>query len=134
MFNPPQAHSTTVTDRIIRDEIFDKARLVNCALMAKIHTVEWTPAILAHPALKVSLPPPFFLIILTATRQEDISCLRSDGWTSFPASKAIEEVLTCQIDWNGSKLVGACWREVDEARRSHLKEQRSHQRNSRINN
>tara|TARA_R110002060_G_scaffold3277_10_gene5197 strand:- start:1026 stop:1466 length:441 start_codon:yes stop_codon:yes gene_type:complete len=28
------------------DEIFDKARLVNCALMAKIHTVEWTPAIL----------------------------------------------------------------------------------------
>src|ERR1700744_343365 len=26
------------------DQIFDKARLVNCALRAKIHTVEWTPA------------------------------------------------------------------------------------------
>ncbi|KAL8977111.1 MAG: hypothetical protein Q9205_007018, partial [Flavoplaca limonia] len=37
------------------DEIFDKARLVNCALMAKIHTVEWTPAILAHPALKIGM-------------------------------------------------------------------------------
>ena len=37
------------------DAIFDKARLVNCALMAKIHTVEWTPAILAHPALKVAM-------------------------------------------------------------------------------
>jgi hypothetical protein len=31
------------------DALFDKARLVNAALMAKIHTVEWTPAIIAHP-------------------------------------------------------------------------------------
>jgi hypothetical protein len=37
------------------EELFDTARLVNCALMAKIHTVEWTPAILAHPALKISM-------------------------------------------------------------------------------
>jgi len=37
------------------DQIFDKARLVNCALMAKIHTVEWTPAILAHPVLDVGM-------------------------------------------------------------------------------
>jgi hypothetical protein len=35
--------------------IFDKARLINAALMAKIHTVEWTPAILAHPILKISM-------------------------------------------------------------------------------
>ena len=31
------------------DELFDKARLVVSALMAKIHTVDWTPAIIAHP-------------------------------------------------------------------------------------
>jgi Animal haem peroxidase len=31
------------------DELFDKARLVVSALMAKIHTIEWTPAIIAHP-------------------------------------------------------------------------------------
>ena len=31
------------------DELFERARLVNAALMAKIHTVEWTPAIIAHP-------------------------------------------------------------------------------------
>ncbi|KAF4534017.1 Peroxidase family protein [Lasiodiplodia theobromae] len=37
------------------DQIFDKARLVNSALMAKIHTIEWTPAILAHPALRISM-------------------------------------------------------------------------------
>jgi Animal haem peroxidase len=33
-----------------RDEdfIFDKARLINAALMAKIHTVEWTPIVISH--------------------------------------------------------------------------------------
>ncbi|KAK0380410.1 hypothetical protein CLIM01_02239 [Colletotrichum limetticola] len=37
------------------DEIFDTARLINCALMAKIHTIEWTPAILKHPTLKIGM-------------------------------------------------------------------------------
>ena len=36
-------------------EIFRVARMVNNALVAKIHTVEWTPAILTHPALQVSM-------------------------------------------------------------------------------
>jgi hypothetical protein len=31
------------------DELYEKARLVNAALMAKIHTLDWTPAIIAHP-------------------------------------------------------------------------------------
>ena len=31
------------------DRLFETARLVTAALMAKIHTVEWTPAIIAHP-------------------------------------------------------------------------------------
>ncbi len=31
------------------EELYRKARLVNAALMAKIHTVDWTPAIIAHP-------------------------------------------------------------------------------------
>lgn len=31
------------------DEVYEKARLVNAALMAKIHTVDWTPALIAHP-------------------------------------------------------------------------------------
>ena len=37
------------------DEIFETARLINCAIMAKIHSVEWTPAILDHPAIQPSL-------------------------------------------------------------------------------
>ena len=32
------------------DLLYNKARLINTAIMAKIHTVEWTPAIIAHPA------------------------------------------------------------------------------------
>ena len=37
------------------DQLFDTARLINATLMAKIHTVEWTPAILAHPTLKIAM-------------------------------------------------------------------------------
>ncbi|MEK6302442.1 MAG: peroxidase family protein [Acidobacteriota bacterium] len=32
-------------------ELFDRARLINVAVMAKIHTVEWTCAIIAHPTV-----------------------------------------------------------------------------------
>ncbi|SFS04990.1 Animal haem peroxidase [Microbacterium sp. cf046] len=37
------------------DELFGTAQLINSALLAKIHTVEWTPAIIAHPVLKVAM-------------------------------------------------------------------------------
>jgi hypothetical protein len=41
-----QREDPSLTD----DRLYDKARLVNAAIMAKIHTVEWTPAVIAHPA------------------------------------------------------------------------------------
>ena len=37
------------------DRLYDKARLINGALMAKIHTVDWTPAIIAHPTTKIAM-------------------------------------------------------------------------------
>jgi hypothetical protein len=37
------------------DELYARARLVNAALMAKIHTVEWTPAIIAHPTTRLAM-------------------------------------------------------------------------------
>ena len=37
------------------DELYDKARLVVAALMAKIHTIDWTPAIIAHPTTVTAL-------------------------------------------------------------------------------
>jgi len=36
-------------------ELFDRARLINAALMAKIHTIEWTPAIVAHPTVEAGM-------------------------------------------------------------------------------
>lgn len=51
-----------ICDRLKREypgwsdqELFDRARLVIAALIAKIHTVEWTPGILGHPALQVAM-------------------------------------------------------------------------------
>jgi Animal haem peroxidase len=37
------------------EQLFLKARLINAALIAKIHTVEWTPGILDHPALHIGM-------------------------------------------------------------------------------
>lgn len=37
------------------DDVFDRARLVNAALIAKIHTVEWTTALLGHPTMRLGM-------------------------------------------------------------------------------
>ncbi len=46
-----KAHEPHLSDQ----EIFETARLINCAIMAKIHTVEWTPGILGHPSIQPAL-------------------------------------------------------------------------------
>jgi hypothetical protein len=43
--------------------LYEKARLVNAALMAKIHTVDWTPAIIAHPTTVRALRANWFGIL-----------------------------------------------------------------------
>lgn len=37
------------------DQLYTKGKLINSALMAKIHTLEWTPAILPHPVVQVAM-------------------------------------------------------------------------------
>ena len=37
------------------DHLYNTARLINSALMAKIHTVEWTTAILGHPVMQIAM-------------------------------------------------------------------------------
>jgi hypothetical protein len=37
------------------DDLYDRARLVIAALVAKIHTVEWTPALISHPTTKLAM-------------------------------------------------------------------------------
>lgn len=36
-------------------QLFAKAKLINSALIAKIHTIEWTPAIVPHPTIKTAM-------------------------------------------------------------------------------
>lgn len=42
------------------EELFQRARLVNSALLAKIHTVEWTPAVISHPTTVAALRANWF--------------------------------------------------------------------------
>ncbi len=42
------------------EELFQRARLVNAALLAKIHTVEWTPAVISHPTTVTALRANWF--------------------------------------------------------------------------
>lgn len=44
-----------MTAKEIDDKVFQTARLVNAAVLAKIHTVEWTPAILANKTLRLGM-------------------------------------------------------------------------------
>ena len=37
------------------DQLFERARLINAAVVAKIHTVEWTPAVIAHPTTRLAM-------------------------------------------------------------------------------
>lgn len=41
-------------------QLFDTGRLINVALMAKIHTLEWTPAIISHPTSQAALQANWF--------------------------------------------------------------------------
>lgn len=45
------------------NRLFNVARLINAAVMAKIHTVEWTPAILPNKALNTALNANWFGIL-----------------------------------------------------------------------
>jgi hypothetical protein len=42
------------------EELFQRGRLVNAALIAKIHTVEWTPAVISHPTTVAALRQNWF--------------------------------------------------------------------------
>jgi hypothetical protein len=42
------------------EQVFQRARLVNAALLAKIHTVEWTPAVISHPTTVTALRANWF--------------------------------------------------------------------------
>jgi Animal haem peroxidase len=51
------------------ERLFLTARLVNSALMAKIHTVEWTPGILANPVLERAMHANWYGVLPRWVRQ-----------------------------------------------------------------
>lgn len=44
-------------------QLYDTARLVNSALIAKIHTVDWTPAVIAHPTTVAAMRANWFGVL-----------------------------------------------------------------------
>ena len=42
------------------DQLYERARLINAAVSAKIHTVEWTPAVIAHPVTRIAMRANWF--------------------------------------------------------------------------
>lgn len=50
------------------NRLFNVARLINAAVMAKIHTVEWTPAILPNPGLNAALNANWYGLLTNALR------------------------------------------------------------------
>ena len=49
--------------------LFNVARLINAAVMAKIHTLEWTPAILPNPALDAGMHANWYGLVETFFRK-----------------------------------------------------------------
>lgn len=69
------------------EHLYDKARLVNAALMAKIHTVEWTPAIIAHPTTRFAMNTNWWGLVGSGAVGRRLRSLSSrDIWRGIPGS------------------------------------------------
>ena len=70
------------------DELFQRARLVIAALLAKIHTVEWTPAIISHPTTVTALRANWFgLAGERIARRASAGSARSEVISGIPGSE-----------------------------------------------
>ena len=66
--------------------LYDTARLVNAAVMAKIHTVEWTPAIIAHPTTKWGMNANWYGLAGERVRKRFGRLGRGDVLSGIPGS------------------------------------------------
>jgi hypothetical protein len=69
------------------DRVFNTARLVNAALMAKIHTVEWTPAILPNPVLKIGMNANWWGILGANIKKAFGRVSENEGFSGIPGSE-----------------------------------------------
>ena len=68
------------------EQLYDKARLINAAVMAKIHTVEWTPAIIAHPTTERGMHANWYGLMGQRFRNRFGRLGRSDVLSGIPGS------------------------------------------------
>ena len=68
------------------EQLFQTARLINAALMAKIHTLEWTPAILAMPVLKIGMESNWWGVLGERFHQKFGRVSDSDELSGIPGS------------------------------------------------
>jgi hypothetical protein len=69
------------------ERVFQTARLVNAALMAKIHTVEWTPAILPNPALQIAMNANWWGILSANVKKAFGRVSANEGFSGIPGSE-----------------------------------------------
>lgn len=70
------------------DELFGTAQLVNSALLAKIHTVEWTPAITNHPVLHKGMRANWWGLLDEAIHRKHGRLSENEVISGIPGSKA----------------------------------------------
>jgi hypothetical protein len=68
------------------DELFDRARLVNSALLAKIHTVEWTPGILGNPTLHIAMTANWWGLLGRRVKEQWGRLSKSEALSGIPGS------------------------------------------------
>jgi hypothetical protein len=69
------------------ERLFQTARMVNAAVMAKIHTVEWTLAILPHPTVQAALRGNWWGILGPRCPRRVRERVRWDFLTGIPGSR-----------------------------------------------
>jgi hypothetical protein len=69
------------------EQLFQRARLVNAALLAKIHTAEWTPAVISHPTTVTALRANWFGLAGERVRRRFGRISASEAISGIPGSK-----------------------------------------------
>ena len=84
------------------EEIFQRARLIVAALIAKIHTVEWTPAVISHPTTTLALRANWFglqgehlnRVFGRLTGSEVVSGIPGSAWNDYGVPYSLTEEFT----------------------------------------
>jgi Animal haem peroxidase len=70
--------------------LYEKARLINAAVMAKIHTVEWTPAVVGHPASAMGAEKTWYGLV-PARYRKPLERFHEEVLTGLPGSRVSQD-------------------------------------------